>query len=232
MKRAVFDISVIIPVFNEATTVSACLDQFRGLEGTEVVVVDGGSTDRTKELVETSEVARWVSSPQTGRGPQMNTGVQSTSGDVLLFLHADTSLPDGWRRMILDSLSDPEVVGGRFRLGLTEDSLSYRLIATASTLRSRYLRITYGDQGIYVRRSVFEHVGGFPPVQIFEDSEFCSRVSKMGRFVMLNARVRSSTRRWRRWGVFRTVIWMWLFRVLYLCSVSDARLSRWYRDVR
>lgn len=225
-------VSVIIPVFNEATAIRPCLDQFAGLERTEVIVVDGGSTDGTRRFVEANDVCRWVSSPRQGRGPQMNVGAHAASGEVLLFLHADTLLPGGWREMVLDSLNDPDVVGGRFRLGLSDESFPYGLIAVLSTMRSRYLGITYGDQGIYVRRSAFDRAGGFPPVRIFEDSEFCSIVSRQGRFILLDASARSSTRRWERWGVLRTVIWMWLFRLLYLCSVSDARLSRWYRDVR
>ncbi len=225
-------ISVIIPVVNEEASVGACLKQFEGADGVEVIVMDGGSSDRTQEVVEAYDFARWLPSDRPGRAFQMNRGAEAASAGVLLFLHADTTLPDGGLGMIVASLKDPEVVGGRFCLGLSEDSWAFRLIATVSTLRSRYLGVTYGDQGIYVRRSVFQQVGGFPLLQIFEDSEFCSMVARVGRFVMLNARVRSSTRRWRRWGVFRTVIWMWALRLLYACSVSDARLSRWYRDVR
>ncbi len=225
-------ISVIVPAVNEAETIGGCLAQFRDAGGVEVVVVDGGSSDGTKEAVKASGVAGWLASPQKGRAFQMNYGAAATSGEVLLFLHADTHLPGDGLKLIADSMTDPEVVGGRFRLGLSEDTWMFRLIALFSTFRSRYLGITYGDQGIYVRRSVFDRMGGFPALEIFEDSEFCSAASRLGRFVMLDAPVCSSTRRWRRWGVFGTVVRMWALRLLYICSVSDDRLSRRYRDVR
>ncbi len=225
-------ISVIIPVVNEAEAIAGCLAQFRGLRNVEVIVVDGGSRDGTQDRTRAAGIARLVTSPKSGRSAQLNRGASLASGDVLLFLHADTFLPDGAVRMIRESLQDPGVAGGSFRMGLTEDTWMFRTIAFLSTMRSRYLGITYGDQGIYVRRAVFDRVAGFPEVALFEDSEFCAAVRKLGRFVLLEGSVRTSTRRWRRWGVVPTILWMWMLRILYLCSVSDKRLCRLYRDVR
>ncbi len=225
-------VSVIIPVVNEAEVIDGCLAQFREQRDVEVIVVDGGSRDGTQERIREAGMARLVISPRSGRSVQMNQGASSASGEVLLFLHADTFLPKGGIGMILESLEDPDVAGGRFRLGLSEDTWMFRAIASLSTMRSRYLGITYGDQGIYVRRSVFDRVAGFPDVELFEDSEFCAAVRKLGRFVLLNGTVCSSTRRWRQRGVVPTVIRMWTIRILHLCSVSDKRLSRLYRDVR
>ena len=222
-------ISVVVPVWNEEASIGTCLAQFRDQEDVEVLVVDGGSTDATQAAVGAEQ---WVPASVSGRAAQMNYGAKRASGEVLLFLHADTFVPEEGLGLIREALADPEVVGGRFRLGLSEYSFAFRLIAWASTLRSKYLGITYGDQGIFVRRSAFDAVGGYPPLKLFEDSGFCSRLAKCGRFVMLNASVRSSTRRWRRRGLLRTVLWMWVLRFLYMCSVSDARLSRWYRAVR
>ncbi len=225
-------ISVIIPVVNEAEAIAGCLAQFRGQRNVEVIVVDGGSRDGTQDRTRAAGVARLVTSPKSGRSVQLNRGAKLASGDVLLFLHADTLLPDGAARMIRESLRDPGVAGGSFRMGLSEDTWMFRTIAFLSTMRSRYLGITYGDQGIYVRRAVFERVAGFPEVALFEDSEFCAAVRKLGRFVLLDGSVRTSTRRWRRWGVVPTILRMWMLRILYLCSVSDKRLCRLYRDVR
>lgn len=222
-------ISVIIPVLNEEAVIGACLAQFCGVEDVELIVVDGGSTDDTQEVVEALGRAQWVQVGKAGRALQMNAGVERATGDVFLFLHADTFLPSDGLMLIRDSLRVFGVVGGRFRLGLSEETIGFRLVAFFSTLRSRYLGITYGDQGIYIRRETFNAVGGFPPLQLFEDSEFCARVARMGKFVMLNARVCSSTRRWRKWGFVRTVVEMWVLRILYACSVSDVTLSRWYR---
>ena len=225
-------VSVIIPVVKEAEAIDGCLEQFRGQRDIEVIVVDGGSRDGTQERIRATGMARLVMSPRSARSVQMNRGARSASGEVLLFLHADTFLPDGGIEMILDSLEDSGVVGGRFRLGLSEDTWMFRAIAAFSTMRSRYLGTTYGDQAIYVRRSAFERVAGFPELELFEDSEFCAAVRKLGRFVLLQGRVCSSTRRWRRWGIVPAVVWMWMIRILHLCSVSDKRLSRLYRDVR
>lgn len=225
-------ISVIIPVLNEEDSIGACLAQFQNEADVELIVVDGGSSDGTRKVVDAFGQVCWVQVSDTGRAHQMNAGAKEAIGDVLLFLHADTFLPENGFALIRKSFVSAQVVGGRFQLGLSEDTIGFRLVALFSTLRSRYLGITYGDQGIYVRREVFETVGGFPLLRLFEDSEFCKRVKGLGKFVMLNAQVCSSTRRWRKWGIVRTVLWMWALRLLYVCSVSDQTLSRWYRIVR
>jgi rSAM/selenodomain-associated transferase 2 len=224
--------SVIIPVLNEEEVISDCLNALQGQDLAEVIVVDGGSRDGTQCLVKDAGLAKLVTTEISGRANQMNTGAAAAESDVFLFLHADCRLPDNWTELVEKALSDPEVVGGRFRLGISENALSFRLIAFFSTLRSRVLGITYGDQAIFVCRSVFEAVGGFPLRRIFEDSEFCDVICRRGRFVMVDGDVVSSSRRWRVWGIWRTVCKMWMLRILYTLSVSDGRLSSWYRNVR
>jgi rSAM/selenodomain-associated transferase 2 len=223
-------ISVIIPVLNEEETISDCLMPL-GTQDVEVVVVDGGSKDRTRSLVDAAGFAELITA-DAGRALQMNAGARAAKGDVLLFLHADCKLPENWIELVGGAVSDPEVVGGRFRLGISENTLSFRLIAFFSTLRSRILGITYGDQAIFVRRYVFESVGGFPLRRIFEDSELCEVICRRGRFLLVEGAVVSSSRRWRACGIWRTVFRMWMLRVLYTFCVSDDRLSRWYRNVR
>lgn len=225
-------ISVIVPVLNEADAIGACLAQFAGMDDVDVLVVDGGSVDQTQDVVAASPIGTWVVGAKPGRSAQMNFGASQAVGEVLLFLHADTFLPENGLSLIRQALDDAQVVGGRFRLGFSEKTWIFRLIAYFSTLRSKYLGITYGDQSIFVRHAVFDAVGGFPKLKLFEDSEFCRLVSQKGPFVMVNHPVCSSTRRWRTWGIFRTVVWMWILRVLFLCSVSDDTLHRWYRAVR
>ena len=225
-------ISVIIPVLNEEMTIESCLIPFQNLKEVEVLVVDGGSCDRTQSLVESAGFALLLISDRVGRAFQLNKGAVNASGKILLFLHADTRLPEKWVEQVLESMSDPKVVGGRFQLEFSEKTWVFRVIAFFSTLRSRYFGLTYGDQAIYVRNEVFKKVGGFPPLMLFEDSEFCSLVSKLGLFVMLGSNVCSSTRRWRKGGIFRTILRMWVLRLLYFCFISDLRLNRWYEQTR
>ena len=225
-------ISVIIPVLNEADVMGESLSQFQHAQDVDVMVVDGGSVDETCSIVKASGFGQWIEGALPGRATQMNFGASHARGEIFLFLHADTFLPDKGLDLIRNTLQDPAVVGGCFRLGFSENYWPFRSIAYFSNLRSKYLGITYGDQGIFVRRSVFEAVGGYARLKLFEDSEFCKAVSQQGSFVMLPESVCSSTRRWRKCGIVRTVFWMWMLRVLFLCSVSDETLCRWYRAVR
>ena len=227
-----FSINVVIPVLNESGHIVRCLEQFRGATSVGIVVVDGGSSDSTPDQVAETGLATLIQTDRSGRARQMNLGARASDGEILLFLHADTLLPEQGLQRIAASLEDPGVAGGRFRLELQEAGWRFRLISRASTWRSRFLGITYGDQGIFCRRNVFEAVGGFPDLEIFEDSEFCRLLQKEGRFILIDAPVRSSARRWRRSGVCFTVLWMWILRVLFELSVSDRRLSQWYRNVR
>jgi rSAM/selenodomain-associated transferase 2 len=224
-------VSVIIPVLNERETIQACLDQFLGLKDVQVIVVDGGSHDGTQTSVEATG-ALLVHSEAKGRFCQLNAGTELATAEVLVFLHADCILPSTWQDDVAEVLSESSFAGGRFRLGIDERTLCFRLIAFFSTLRSRLLGITYGDQAIFVRRSVFDRIGGYPSRLIFEDSEFCDKVCRVGRFGMTRTVVMSSARRWREWGVFRTVLRMWILRLLYSMSVSDEQLANWYRNVR
>lgn len=224
-------LSVIIPVLNEASELPGCLKQFGPDPDVEVIVVDGGSVDATPSCVLESGVGVWEESPEQGRGAQMNHGAALASGDVFLFLHADTRLPAGWSDAVRASISGGSV-GGRFRLRLGDPGVLFRCIGVMSTWRSKVLGITYGDQAIYVRRKAFDAVGGFPGRRIFEDSEFCTALASIGRFDLLDSSVVTSARRWRKGGVMGVIARMWLLRLLYACSVPDHRLGRLYRDVR
>ncbi len=226
-------ISVIIPVLNEAGTILRCLDPLvKGRESFEVIVVDGGSADGTADLVRGVPGVRLIFGDRPGRAAQMNAGARASAGDVFLFLHADTQLPDDAAALIRRSLEDPGVVGGRFRLRVSGARFVYFWIGLFSTWRSRFLNVTYGDQAIYARRTAFEQVGGFPDLPLFEDAEFCARLSRLGRFVMLRADAVTSARRWERCGVFRTILRMWMLKLLHGLSVSSERLARYYRNVR
>jgi rSAM/selenodomain-associated transferase 2 len=222
-------ISVVVPTLNEAAVLGRTL---AGLPPgfSEVVVADGGSTDATAEIARAHGARVTVGPP--GRGPQLNAGAAAAQGAVLLFLHADTALPPDAAGRIAAALADPGVVGGAFRLGI--DSADPRLgcIARAANLRTRLTGVAYGDQAVFVRRTAFVAAGGFPEVPIMEDVALGRALKRLGRVVLLPARVRTSARRWEREGVLRTTLRNAALISLYLLGVPPARLARWYRDVR
>jgi GT2 family glycosyltransferase len=151
---------------------------------------------------------------------------------VLLFLHADTRLPAHYPAAVGRALADPVVVGGRFDLRLDVDRLPYRLIAHLVSLRSRLTGVATGDQAIFVRRAVFERLGGFPLVPLMEDVAFCRVLRRAGRLACLREPVVTSARRWQRDGLVRTVLLMWALRAAYYGGVSPARLARAYGNAR
>jgi rSAM/selenodomain-associated transferase 2 len=224
------DISVVIPALNEEDSLAATVASARGPQVREVIVVDGGSSDRTLALAE--RLADRVLAGPRGRAVQMNAGAAAAGGDVLLFLHADTRLPENFAAAVLFALGDPGAVGGRFDVWLQPSSPLLALTSALINLRSRLSRIATGDQAIFVRRGVFEDLGGFPPLPLMEDVAFSRSLKRAGRIVCLRERVISSSRRWQRDGVVRTILLMWSLRLLYFCGVSPARLRRVYSDRR
>ena len=225
--------SVIIPTLNEESVINECLQQFEGISGPlEIMVVDGGSDDRTEELATAHDYVRFIRSPSRGRAVQMNAGAESATGDLMLFLHADTTLPGHWRRSITDSMKGSETAGGRFRFDISDPRRIFRWIAKGTNFRSRVLGITYGDQAIYTSRNIFERVGGYPEILLFEDSEFADRLKREGAFDWIDTPVMTSARRWQRRGPLRTLMLTWLLRFLYTLSVSPKTLTRFYGTVR
>jgi rSAM/selenodomain-associated transferase 2 len=191
------------------------------------VVVDGGSRDASAAVVGRHPGVRWlVSAP--GRARQMNAGARVTRGDVLVFLHADTRLPDGALEAIEAALADPRVVGGRFDVAFDSARPVLRLTAALMNVRSRLSGIATGDQTIFVRRAVFEALGGFPDIALMEDVELSRRLKRRGRLARLRLRVTTSARKWEREGPVRTVLLMWMLRLLYFLGASPRRLHRWY----
>jgi len=224
------NVSVIVPTLDEERTLDATVAAARQAGLTEIIVVDGGSRDRTVDVARAC--ADRVLRGDRGRAAQMNAGAAAARGDVLLFLHADTRLPPGCRRAIAHALVDERVVGGRFDLRLDAPGIPYRVVERMISLRSRLTRVATGDQAIFVRRSVFERLGGFPPLPLMEDIAFCRALKRAGRIACLHERVVTSARRWQRRGVVRTVLLMWMLRVAYYAGVSPARLARAYSDAR
>lgn len=224
-------ISVIIPTFNEASTIEDCLGQF-GPANLEIIVVDGGSDDGTPEIVRSRQGARLIASGIRGRAIQMNAGAAASTGDVLLFLHADTRLPVRWRELVAESICGRGKAGGRFRFDIAHAKRIYRWIARGTNFRSRILGITYGDQAIYTTREAFEAVGGFPGIPVFEDARFADRLKQAGGLDWIDEAVLTSARRWERRGPVRTLLLTWLLWLGYTLLVPPRFLARFYGVVR
>jgi rSAM/selenodomain-associated transferase 2 len=220
-------LSIVLPVLDEAGRLETVLTELiRGCPGADVVVADGGSRDGSVEIAARVPGVRVVSSAR-GRARQMNRGAAATTGDVLLFLHADTRLPRGAAGAVEEALRDPGVAYGRFDIAFDNPRPVFRMIAGLMDLRSRLTGICTGDQGIFVRRADFERLGGYPEIPLMEDIALTRRLKRVGRLAPLALRVTTSARRWERNGV-ATIVLMWTLRLLYCCGVGPDRLHRWY----
>ncbi len=224
------EISVIVPTVNEEAAVAATLASARAPAVREVIVADGGSSDGTCAIAR--QGADLVLCTPRGRAVQMNAGAAEARGEVLLFLHADTILPAGFDAAVLAACADVRVVGGRFDVSLLPTSPLLWLTGTLINWRSRLSRIATGDQAIFVRRDVFQQIGGFPAIPLMEDIALSRALKRRGRIACLRQRVITSSRRWRQAGVIRTILLMWSLRLLYFCGVSPTRLRRVYADTR
>jgi rSAM/selenodomain-associated transferase 2 len=221
-------LSIVVPALNEAANLARLLPDLVVREPrAEVLVVDGGSDDDSRAVVARVPSVRWLSGPR-GRARQMNAGARAAQGEVLLFLHADTSLPAGAGAAVLGALGDPAVVGGRFDVRLDSRRPLLRLVAWLMNRRSRLTGISTGDQGIFVRRAAFDALGGYPDIPLMEDVELTRRLKRCGRLAALGLRVTTSARKWEQEGVVRTIALMWTLRLLYALGVSPARLHRRY----
>lgn len=244
-------ITVVIPTLNEEAVLPRTLSQAASLGFDELIVVDGGSHDRTREIVQAFASAPAISlqrsllslqssalSPVSlltappGRANQMNAGAAASEGTVLLFLHADTSLPSDARQAVERALEDPACVGGRFDVRFERDSGPGWLISRMMNLRSRWTGIATGDQAIFVRRSLFEQLGGYSDLPIMEDVDFSQRLKRTGRLSALRSKVITSYRRWETRGPLRTMLLMWVLRFLYWIGISPHRITRLYGSVR
>jgi len=221
-------LSIIIPVLNEGDGIAAALDALAHLRalGTEVIVVDGGSRDATVERAQL-RADRVVLAPR-GRALQMNAGAERASGDVLLFLHADTRLPAEADRVVLNGLDQSRRVWGRFDVKIDGRSRLLPVVAWLMRLRSRLTGIATGDQAIFLRRDAFQAVGGFPAVALMEDIAICKRLKRLGRPLCLRACVTTSGRRWEKNGVLSTILLMWRLRFAYFLGADPKQLARQY----
>lgn len=218
-------LTIIIPVLNEAAGIEEAL---RALvpyrtRGVEVIVADGGSCDATVERAR--PLADRVITAPRGRAAQMNAGVGAAQGDILLFLHADTRLPDHTDALVQEALAAGRV-WGRFDVRFEDGALP--LIAFMMNLRSRVTGISTGDQAMFVARDVLRCVGGFPAIALMEDVALSKRLKRLGPPACIRNPVTTSPRRWRQHGTLRTVLLMWRLRLAYFLGADPAKLARSY----
>lgn len=221
-------LSIIIPVWNEAEILASTLAALP--RDAEVLVVDGGSSDETRVIA--TRAGAVVVESDRGRSRQMNQGARAARGDVLLFLHADGALGAGAAEAIDQALSSAEVVGGSFRLRIRGGGTALALVALGSNLRARYLGMPYGDQAIFLRRSAFDAVGGFPDVPFLEDVVIVRKLRRLGRLVQLEETVTTGSRHWEPLGALGTTLLNWSMVVLYFSGVPPARLAPAYQRWR
>lgn len=256
-------IAVIIPTLNEEQALPDTLQRTTTLGFDDIIVVDGGSSDKTRDIamslwfevrgsrfqeqhgslhpqtsslstsnVELRTAPVTLLTTEPGRARQMNAGASHSQADILLFLHADTHLPDEARHAIERALDDPACVGGRFDVRFERDTGLAWLIARLINLRSRWSGIATGDQALFVRHEVFAQLGGFTDIPIMEDVDFARRLKRAGCTAPLRAHVMTSYRRWDRHGALRTIVLMWTLRFLYWIGVHPNRLQNLYASVR
>lgn len=219
-------ISVIVPVLDEGQLIEAALSELQPLRGRghEVIVVDGGSSDATLALAQ--PLADRVVSASRGRALQMNAGAHAATGDALLFLHADTRLPERADALVARALETH--AWGRFDVRIDSARPMLAVVGCMMNLRSRLTGIATGDQGMFVTRRAFEKAGGFPSIALMEDVAFSVTLKRGGAPACLEARVTTSGRRWEQRGVLQTILLMWRLRLLYFLGTDPARLARIY----
>ena len=220
-------LGVVIPALNEEDLVGRAVESCWKAGAREVIVADGGSTDGTPKAA--AAAGAIVLPAPRGRPAQMNAGACLSTADVLIFLHADACLPRAAGDEIRAVLADPEVGGGAFRLRVDAPSFYFRALSTIARARAYWWRTVFGDQGIFARRELFEKIGGYRDLPILEDFDFVKRLRRKARFRLLRGEVRSSVRRWRKKGKFRTSLINWSILFLYQTGADPVRLAKWYR---
>lgn len=228
-------ISIIIPMLNEKEMLRRTLDQLERFPSAEIIIVDGGSTDGTVAILQAwldrhSSQARLVLYCERGRARQMNAGAKQATGEIFLFFHADSLLPEGAIDAISEVIGSPGVVGGAFRFRIDSDIFFLKTIEKLANLRSRVFKLPYGDQGLFVRREVFERLGGYADLPLMEDVDFIWRLKKEGKVVLVKEEITTSPRRWFQEGIYYTSLRNFFLLTLYLGGVSPRRLARWYRS--
>jgi len=225
-------LSIIVPCLNEAANIMQSLQALAPYRarGAEVLVVDGGSTDGSAEAAR--PLADRVICAPRGRARQMNAGAAIARGDILLFMHVDCRLPYGADDLMSSGLARGGFQWGRFDIAIEGSNALLRVVAAAMNRRSRWTGIATGDQGIFVTRSAFDAVGGYPPLALMEDIELSTRLKRVSRPLCIREPIVTSGRRWEKHGVLRTIVLMWFLRLAYWLGADTGRLAKFYATHR
>jgi len=222
-------LSVIIPTLNEAGCIQSTLESLQSLRsrGHEIILVDGGSRDTTRALAQPLVDQLLQSAP--GRAAQMRTGATAARGQILWFLHADSHIPPQADAIILEALDRENADWGRFDITFADTHLLLKCVAWSMNLRSHLTGIATGDQGIFVRRPLYDRVGGLPSIPLMEDIRFSRSLKRYSRPCRITQTLSTSPRRWRTHGILRTIVTMWGLRLGYFAGISPERLAKYYR---
>ena len=226
------EFSIILPVLNEAGRINEVIDHIRARDRdntVQIIVVDGDPAGGTVAAIRDERVVKIIS--VKGRARQMNSGASVASGDILLFLHADTLLPDHALVTVSAAMSDGRFVAGAFDLGINSDRHIFRITEKYVFLRTRLTGVPFGDQAIFIRRAYFEKIGGYRDIPLMEDVEIMGRIKKRGdRIFIIPAKVLTSPRRWEREGIIFCTFRNWTMQMLYAMGVPPERLQKWYPE--
>jgi rSAM/selenodomain-associated transferase 2 len=220
-------VSIIIPTLNESENIEELLRYLRTFSPyAELIVSDGGSTDHTVQLAQ--PFSRIICS-HPGRGRQTNAGARAASEDIFWFLHADCRPHPESLKAISRAMEDEAVVGGAFEYNLDHPGFFFRLTEFLSNQKNRLLKIFYGDMGIFVRRDVFFRIDGFKEIPLMEDLDFCLRLKRSGKVVILPFRITTSARRWLEEGIVKNMLRNWILQIAWSCGADPEKLAKWYR---
>jgi rSAM/selenodomain-associated transferase 2 len=226
--RSVEKVSVIIPALNEEGVIGRCIESLASEEAVyEIIVADAGSRDKTVEIAGEYKNVKTITT-ERGRGRQMNRGAALAGGDVFLFLHADTHLQIGWAGEMISSLCSGSAVGGAFTFAIDERKRKYRLIESWVRFRCSAFKLPYGDQGIFMKREIFEKLGGYKDIPLMEDVDIVERMKKTGPIIMLQRKAFTHARKWEKEGLISRSFFNQVVMLLYRLGIDPERLAKIY----
>jgi rSAM/selenodomain-associated transferase 2 len=226
-------LSIVVPTLNEERILGKTLSMLKLTNEGELIVSDGGSTDHTVSIAREFTDNVFVTTTGKGRGHAMNYGAKRAHGEILLFLHADCILPHGAFMIIRETLNNNGVAAGAFNLSIDHPAFRFRVIEAGANLRSRITAIPYGDQGIFMKKELFDRLGGFADIALMEDIEISRRMKNLGKIVFVGPPIKASARRWLMEGVFHTTFRDWFIALSYsFLRRSPLMLKKYYRDIR